>query len=329
MLDDNQVMKQIIPKKDVKFLCKYKFDHDLTAGQEELVRKIAFREHRNMFISAFTRYGKTFCVADGISLMIDLANKNFIPKVAFIGPKQEQAGILRQYMVDRILADPELLSKALVSVKGERRIMKEASRRRMVFSNGAEYRVMSAEGTADRIMGFGANVIVVDEACLVNRAAWVKITRMLGDDLKNAILIILVNPWDTDNKAYEFSLMPRFDITHIDYKQGMIEGRIDQQFIDERIEEYGGEDTLEFTVLYKSLFPEMSEDALFNSKWFKKAFETKFTLSDEVNKLREGMMIAEKTDNRSIADSLKEKLKEYKITIACDPADKGKDKTVI
>ena len=183
--------------------------------------------------------------------------------------------------------------------------MKEASRRRMTFSNGAEYRVMSAEGKADRIMGFGANVVVPDEACLINKTAWVKTTRMLGDDPDNSIMIVLVNPWDTDNQAYDYSLNPKFDITHIDYKQGIKEGRTTKEFIDERIEEYGGEDTLEFTVLYKSLFPEMSKDALFSGNWFKKAFETKFTLWQEVLKLRKGIMIADKIDDRITSLKLK------------------------
>ncbi len=89
---DDDIIRRIIAKKDVKFLCKYKFGYDITKGQEELVRKIAFREHKRMFVSAHTRYGKTFCVALGIALMIDLANKNFIPKIAFIAPGQEQAG---------------------------------------------------------------------------------------------------------------------------------------------------------------------------------------------------------------------------------------------
>ena len=95
---NQQLVRKIIEKKDVKFLCKYKFGHDLAPGQVDIVRKIAFRESKRMQLSAMTRYGKTFAASDGIALMIDLANKRFTPKVAFIGPKQEQAGIIRQYM---------------------------------------------------------------------------------------------------------------------------------------------------------------------------------------------------------------------------------------
>ena len=69
---------------------KEKFGFELTLGQIEIVRKIAFREHKRISVSAYTRYGKTICVALGISLIIKF-NKNI--RIAFIGPKQEQAGL--------------------------------------------------------------------------------------------------------------------------------------------------------------------------------------------------------------------------------------------
>ena len=325
-----EAIQKAINERDVKFLVKEKFGYNITPGQVEIVRKIAFRESTRINIRAMTRYGKSFGITLGTSLMIDLTKKTdkFIPKIAFIGPKQEQAAILREYMTDLIFHDPSLLSKAMLTSKGDERIITESSRKKMTFNTGPEYRVFSAEGEANRIMGFGANVIIPDEACLINRAAYIKIMRMLGDAPDDAMLIESMNPWDTDNKAYDHSLSDKFDVIHIDYKQAIKEGRVTQKFINEMIEECGGEDTLEFTVLYKSEFPEMSEDALFSSQWFRTAFETKFTLWDEVLKLRESLKEAEGIKS-SIAEKFRERLKEYKIIIACDPADKGKDRTVI
>ncbi len=330
----NQKLKKamLIAKrnKDVKFMVKKKFGYDLTPGQIKIVRMVAFREKRRISVSAMTRYGKTRCVTLGIALMIDMTKKTdkFIPKVAFIGPHQEQAGILREYMTEYIFDDPSLLKKAMLSSKGEQRIIREASRKKMTFNTGPEYRVFSAEGKADRIMGFGANVIVPDEACLINRTAYIKIMRMLGDAPKESMLIELYNPWDIDNKAYDHSIDDKFVRIHIDYKQAIKEGRTDQDHIDEMADECGGYDSLEFTVLYKSQFPEMSEDALFNATWIRKAQDIKFTLWDEVKKLREEIKEAD-VISPSLAVKLREKLKEYKIIVACDPADKGKDKTVI
>jgi len=327
----HQAIQKAIKNRDVKFLTKHKFGYDIVPGEAEIIRKVAFRESKRINIRAMTRYGKSFSVTIGIALMIDMTKKTdkFIPKINFIGPKQEQAGILREFMTDLIFNDASLLSKAMLSSKGDERIIKEASRKKMTFNTGPMYRVFSAEGDANRIMGFGGNVIVKDEACLINRTADIKIARMLGDAPDDAMLIELMNPWDTDNKAYEHSLSEKFDVIKIDYKQALREGRVTQEHIDEMADECGGKYTLEFTVLYKSEFPEMSEDALFSVKWIKAAFETKFTLWYEVLKFRKAIELAEKLGSKSTVNKLKEKLKEYKIIISCDPADKGKDKTVI
>jgi len=149
---DKQLIAWAIENKRVDILVEYKWGYILCPGQIELVRKIAFLEHRKMSVSAMTRWGKSFCVTIGLALLIDFG----VPaKIAFLGPKQEQAGILRQYLAELILADKSLLSKAQIYVTGEERIVKEASRKRMTFKTGAEYRVFSGEGDADRLMGFG------------------------------------------------------------------------------------------------------------------------------------------------------------------------------
>ena len=322
--------QKAIKNRDVKFLVKHKFGYDLTPGQVNIVRMIAFREKKRISISATTRYGKTRCVSLGIALMIDLTKPTdkFIPKIAFIGPKQEQAGILREYMTELIFNDPSLLSKAMLTSKGDERIITESSRKKMTFSTGPVYRVFSAEGEAYRFMGFGANVIVPDDACLINRSASIKYMRMLGDAPDDAMLIELMNPWDIDNKAYDHSISDKFETIHIDYHQAIKEGRTTKEHIEEMADECGGYDSLEFTVLYKSNFPEMSEDALFSAVWIRNAMLNKFTLWEEVLRFRKELYEAEKI-NPTLATKLREVLKEYKIIIACDPADKGKDRTVI
>ena len=210
---DKELIDWAIKNKRVDILVKHKWGFDLAPGQIEMVRKIAFLEHNRISISAMTRYGKTQCVAFGIALLIDFG----VPaKIAFIGPKQEQAGILRQYLADLILADKSLLSKAQIYVTGEERIGKEASRKRMTFNTGAEYRVFSAEGEADRLMGFGADIVVKDEACLISRTANAKIMRMLGDNPDNGVLIELYNPWNRDNVAFEHTMDPEFDVLQIE-----------------------------------------------------------------------------------------------------------------
>ena len=257
----NELPKEVledIANKDAKRLALGLFGYDLTPKQCKIVRKIAFAEHKRMCVSAMTRYGKSQCVAIGVCIYI-LCNEN--KKIALIGPKKEQADILRGYIVELILKCPYLLEIAEISVEGADRIKKEASRSRMTFRNGCEYRVFSAHGDANRLMGFGANFIIRDEACLISEEANVKIMRMLGDDAENSVLIDLFNPWSRDNKAYDHWIDPKYHKIHIDYKIALEEGRTTELFIEEMRNELT---PIEFCVLYLSDFPEESEDSLFN-----------------------------------------------------------------
>ena len=149
---DKELVDWAIKNKRVDILVEHKWGFKLSPGQTDIVRKIAFMEKKKLSISAMTRYGKTQCVAFGIALLLDFG----VPaKIAFLGPKEEQAGIIRQYLSELIVADPSLLAKAQLFATGVARLGKEASRKRMTFVTGAEYRVFSGEGDADRLMGFG------------------------------------------------------------------------------------------------------------------------------------------------------------------------------
>lgn len=311
----------------IKFLVWKKFNYWLTPGQVKVVRKIVFLEEKRMSISAYTQYGKTFCVTIGIAILIDKGKT----KVAFIGPKQEQAGILRQYMSELILKDPSLLKKAMLTAEGDVRISKESSRKRMTFTNGSEYRVFSAEGEANRLMGFGVGItdgvgiIVKDESCLIPAAANAKIGRMMGNNPESCILIELYNPWSRSNAAFEHTLDPGFDHTHIGWEQGVREGRTTKKFVMERKKELT---PLEFTVLYDSLFPDESEDSIFNLAKIKASEERSFGFEKELLKIEDKLSNPHKYKEEEIKNA-KLELKNYVRVISCDPADKGLDETVV
>ena len=327
---DKELIDWAIKNKRVDILVKHKWGFDLAPGQIEMVRKIAFLESNRISISAMTRYGKTQCVAFGMALLIDFG----VPaRIAFIGPKQEQAGILRQYLADLILADKSLLSKAQIYVTGEERIGKEASRKRMTFNTGAEYRVFSAEGEADRLMGFGADIVIKDEACLISRTANAKIMRMLGDNPDNGVLIELYNPWNRDNVAFEHTMDPEFDVLQIGWSQAVKEGRTTQKFVNQQKKDLT---PLEFTVLYDSQFPDQSEDSLFSLEWINMAEKTRYSFQERLDILVEQIKKLEKS-RQSMGESefvsrrrnLQQKLDSFRKIIACDPAEMGLDETVI
>lgn len=329
-LSDQELIDWAIENKRVDILVEYKWGFKLSPGQCDIVRRIAFLENRKLSISAMTRYGKTQCVAFGIALIIDFG----IPvNITFLGPTDEQAGILRQYMSDLILADKSLLSKAQIYVKGEERIGKEASRKRMTFTTGAKYTVFSGEGKANRLMGSGTDILVRDEACLINREAYTKSSRMLGDNPEESIEIELYNPWDTDNKAYDHTLDPEWKVIQIDWQQAVREGRTTQKFVDQQRKDLL---PIEFTVLYDSKFPEQSNDSLIHLAWIRQAEDANFSLLDQEKKLLDDYNHIRKHKNDYTPQEyaaeiakIEEELKKYENIISLDPAEAGLDETVM
>ena len=134
-----------------------------------------------------------------------------------------------------------------------------------------------------------------DEACLISDDANAKITRMLGDNPDESIVIELLNPWTRSNKAFEHWNDPDYFKVHIDWKDALKDGRTTKEYIDRQRKDLTD---LEFCVLYDSNFPEESEDSIFNLGKINKAVSKPQTT--------EGTIIT-----------------------SCDVADKGKDRTVI
>jgi len=328
-MEAKEILEKAWADWNVKYLCEYYFRDIITNKQAEVIKKIAFWEKlkiKKIGICAMTRWGKTFCVSRGIGLYL-LSHQN--KKIMFVGPLREQAAILRDYMSELVLKCNALLKIADLEVTGYERIKKEASRNRLTFSNGCEYKIFSAHGTATGLMGFGigsgGGIVVKDEACLIEDSANAKITRMLGDNPEKALLVELFNPWDRDNKAFEHWQDPEWHKIHVGWKEALKDGRTTQEFIDSQKKELT---PLEFTVLYESEFPEEAEDSIFNLAKIKKAQAQDFNFEEELEELEKKL---KKPTNYTEFEVLKakEQIKRYKRIISCDPADKGLDHTVI
>lgn len=294
MENDQEYVDKAWKKMDARALARYYFNKELTPLQTELIRKITFHEDLNIWrlcISAMTRWGKSFCVTIGIGLYLIKNTHKMIP---FIGPTGDQAKILRDYMTELVIDCPILLEDSDIEIKGIERIKKEASKTRMTFSSrNNEYRVFSAEGMAERLMGHGVGsgggIIVKDEAVLINDVANAKIGRMAGDKPEGVLIIELFNPWNRDNKVHEHINDPNWDYTHIGWKDAIKDGRTTKEFVEEQKRELT---PLEFQVLYESQFPDESEDQLI-PYWAIKAAIREIPKLPHTNDVRMGIDIAE------------------------------------
>lgn len=191
-------------------------------------------------------------------------------RVLLISPRYDQTMIIRNYIADFIPRSRELSSKVELGLSGLERLRKEVSRRRITFTNGCELMTMSAEGEASRLMGFGGDLIVLDEDCRIPHETYRKyIGRMLGDR-PDSRLVEIGNPWDRLNQMYEHWLDPDYHTIHIGYEVGIAEGRYSSAFIEEQRRELT---PFEFEILYKAEFPEEAEDSLIHWQWLKEAMD--------------------------------------------------------
>ena len=310
MNTSTEKLKSLIKNKNAHALAMFLFNIDLTPTQSDIARTIAFKEHKRTVISAYTRYGKSYAVAVGICLYI-LFNKN--KKINVIAPTGDQTNILRNYISEFIVASIHLTSILDFEIdrKTVERLKKEVSRKRLTFKNGCELRVFSAQGKAQRLMGWGGDLIVMDESCLISPEVYrTKISRMLGDH-PDTMIVEIGNPFFKDSHMYEHWIDPTWNHIHINWQLGKKEDRINPAFVQEQKELLT---PMEFQVLYEAEFPDDTEDTLIIYDWIKIARTQEFKFKKPI--LVAGLDVAEMGNDLTvltIAELFKNKYKVLEI----------------
>ena len=139
--------------------------------------------------------------------------------------------------------------------------------------------------TAQGAMGFGAANIVEDESALISGKDHAFVARMLGDKTDN-YLFKVGNPFESEHfkKSYED---PAYAKIVIDYKQGIDEGRITSEFVEEMKKQPF------FDVLYECKFSDANMvDEQGYSRLIKES-DVKQTVVVPFGELRMGVDVAE------------------------------------
>lgn len=258
--DPGPVIHKAVKAKDVSGLAKFLFDRDVSPGEADIIRAIVFDPERRVVITAHTRYGKTWAVAIAVLMWV-----LFHPghEVDIVSPLYSQSSKLMEYIADNIVASPVMRSLVDAGAGSIDRLKTEVSKRHITFKNGAHVRILSGEGTGDRLMGHGGQLLVIDESCLLDYEVYrTKVSRMEEDAGHGdgwTKIVHIGNPWHKGNQFFEAWSSPKYRKVHIDWKQGIDEGRISWDKVEEQRETLS---PLEFTVLYESQFPDSAEDAL-------------------------------------------------------------------
>jgi len=248
------------------------FEIEPTNTQHKLMNEILFGDSKRIIITAMTRYGKSMIISMTILLYAILNEKK---RIVLVSPTYKQARILMEWIAGFVVTSPQIANELDTTAHGIERLKKEVTKERITFRNGSEIRILSAEGSGERLMGFGADMIVEDESALISDEVYrSRILRMLGDRPETSVLIQIGNPFPGNHFEENWKNQSDWKHYHIDWKTALEEGRTTEAFIEEQRTQLTPD---EFTVLYEANFPEESEDALFKWLWIKFATDNPFT----------------------------------------------------
>lgn len=268
----------MLPIEDAKKTVKAFFDDDsgepfvLTPGQVEIFNAIYNRDILRVAIKATTQYGKS----EVTSLALISLLMAFSIKILIVAPMTEQAKIIMGYLIKHLF-DHEYFMKAIEYELGSlEKLKRERSKSRITFTNGSEIFILTANvkelnKEAKNLMGFGADMVVVDESALIPDAMFSKILRMIGG-VKKGKLVQLGNPFENNHFGRAFT-SPRYHSITIDYEQALKEGRLNQEFLNEARETIS---ELDWIIFYECKFPlQGAEDALIRREWIELAVNQK------------------------------------------------------
>lgn len=148
------------------------------------------------------------------------------------------------------------------------------------YAIGLSTRADAIEETATRFQGFHAPriVIILDEATGVLRAIW---EAAEGIALRPTDRILAIgNPTDPTARFKEVCDSPLWNVVRMDCRNHpnvicddpeIVPGAVTREWVEERLDEYGGEETSLFRSKVAGLWPDEAEDTLILMRWVEAA----------------------------------------------------------
>lgn len=237
---------------------------EMTPGQISLFRAIYEKPDARVQFDCYTQYGKS----DIVSMAVLLRASTFQEKWIILGATKDKANIIMGKLIKHIFENDYTLGKFQVD-EGESLdfIRRNRSKDNITFKvdeNGiGQVITLSADArrksndAGDILIGHGGQNLIEDDAALIPDKIHGKALRMLGGH-KDNFLLKITNSFGR-NHAYRSRNDPKFVKFIIDYKQGIEEGRITPEFIEEMRNSL---DVVMFGILYECVYPpsDMIED---------------------------------------------------------------------
>lgn len=231
---------------------------EMTPGQISLFRAIYEKQHPRLQFECYTQYGKS----DIVSMAVLLRVSTFPEKWGVLGATKDKAGIIMEKLIKHIFENDYTLGKFQVG-KDEslESIRRHKSKEHITFrvdglGNMGEVVTLSAEArrktqdAGDILIGHGSQNLIEDDSALIPDPIHGKALRMLGGH-KDNFLLKITNTFGR-NHAWRSSNDPNFRKYVIDYNQGIAEGRITPEYIEEM---RNALDPIMFGILYECKYP--------------------------------------------------------------------------
>ena len=129
----------------------------------------------------------------------------------------------------------------------------EESKQRIILKNGGGVYILSTDQkntkkNFEAAMGKGAEIVIMDEAALIDDMVEATVFRMIAGKGKGAMYVKIGNPFNSGHFKQDWE-GTRYAKIYLDYHQALKEGRYTQEFVDEALEKPLAD------VLYKCEFP--------------------------------------------------------------------------
>lgn len=234
---------------------------EMTPGQIRLFRAIYERQHPRTQFECYTQYGKS----DIVSMAVLLRSATFAEKWIILGGTKEKAGIIMGKLIKHLFENDYTLGKFQIGRdESFERIKRERSKDRVTFrvddqGNMGEVMILSADArkkgqdAGDILIGHGSPNLVEDDAALIPDMIHGKAMRMLGGHTDNFLLKI-TNSFGR-NHAYRSSVDESYHHIVINWRQGVEEGRITEEFVQSLITGPDRIDPTMFNSLYECTYP--------------------------------------------------------------------------
>ena len=258
---------------------------ELTPGQVEIFETIAQKLHPRNHLMCYTRYGKSLTVA----LAVLTRASSYPEKWAIVANTKDKAKIIMSYINGHIF-DNEYTKARFVRDKGERDedVKKYRNKSHITFDLGEGRIGEIFIASAKEALGFGASNVVEDESALIENEDHALVMRMLGDKPDN-FLVKIGNPFNRNHFLDSFK-DPTYHKIVIDVNQGVREGRVKQEYVDEMKQHAF------FDILYLNIFP--PEGSVDDEGWI-----PLFTESEIKQSMQDGVHFGEERAGVDVADS--------------------------